>query len=783
MLSLFISLFIIFGSPEKGYKELTDGNYAKAIDLLKQTDGSAYENTISSFGLAIIYSSTNSGLTYYDTAYVYICKSENYFKQLNTKEKEKLNKSIGITTAKIASLKKNIPIEALKLIADTDVENLEAFAKFYKDEPIADKVKLQIEEMQYFAGAIKDTNDPAVYQRIIKLFPKNARINEVWLKFYKLSTYDGKSISYYSFDRQFPEFPLDSLLKQEWDIASICDNYRLLEGKTQRNAAKCHLYITQAAPKIQAFEVLQVYLKEYIDKKEWQEALKIALTFKSFFEGNKLYSTFLKLLDSDCEISKPEKLPSTVNSIEGHEYSPVPSANGSKLYFAGFQRKDNLGGEDIFVSEYKSNAWQQAELLTNINTPLGNEAPEAIAVDESLIILYFNGDIYQSERTGNTWSQPMSLKAINTKKWEGDAVLSADGNALIFASSAWEKLGFQYENRYPQDEFDLYVSVKQANNTWSKPQNLGLTVNTPYCDRYPFLHPDMKTLYYSSHGHGSLGYSDVYKTVRLSDTSWTEWSEPENIGKYINTSGDDNGFKIATDGSKAYFSVNKGNIDIYSIQLPQSSKPDAVAMIQGRVTDAKNQVVEVLIEVEDLETGKKLFSLKNSSIDGSYTMILPKGKKYGYTFMSDKYLPSSDNFYLSDTSQAVTLEKNYRLYTISELVESGNAFVVNNLFFDTDKSLIKKESETELKRLIEILKKNKITKIKILGHTDAVGAEDYNLELSQKRAIAVKEFIANHELSSLAITTQGFGSTRPVATNTSEQGRASNRRVEIIFEK
>src|ERR1035437_1818806 len=177
--------------------------------------------------------------------------------------------------------------------------------------------------------------------------------------------------------------------------------------------------------------------------------------------------------------------------------------------------------------------------------------------------IYFNGDILSSEKTYNGWAPAKPIANINTPGWEGDAVYTSDGKAIIFASEGWQKRGVQFPTKNRKDGFDLYISFRTKTG-WSTPLNLGTTINTPWCDRYPYLHPDGKTLYFSSEGHGSLGASDVYRSTRLNDSSWTEWSEPENLGKYINGTGDDNGYKISTDGSKAYFSVNiNNNIDIF----------------------------------------------------------------------------------------------------------------------------------------------------------------------------------------------------------------------------
>ena len=191
--------------------------------------------------------------------------------------------------------------------------------------------------------------------------------------------------------------------------------------------------------------------------------------------------------------------------------------------------------------------------------------------------------------------------------------LGGDNNTIIFASS--RESGFNHNqhgeyhgvaNKYA---LDLYAVEKNHNNTWGKPVNLGPVLNTKFSERSPFLHPDMKTLYFSSDGHGGLGNYDVFKSTRLREDCWDCWSEPINLGKEINTIDDDWGYKISTDGEKGYFSkkiINEDHFDLFYVNIPYYLRPDFVATISGRIEGLANEVVTAEIIWEDLETDEEI---------------------------------------------------------------------------------------------------------------------------------------------------------------------------------
>ena len=328
---------------------------------------------------------------------------------------------------------------------------------------------------------------------------------------------------------------------------------------------------------------------------------------------------------------------------------------------------------------------------------------------------------------------------------------------------------------------DLYISTKMVNGIWSDPVKLSDEINTIYTERSPFLHPDMKTLYFSSDGHGGLGKLDVFVSKRLSDTCWNCWSEPVNLGKEINSPNSDWGYKISTDGLYAYFSKDsktKSREDIYKIMLPSHLRPDYVAKIEGELKNSKNEPIATTIRWEDLEADRVIGIAKTDPRDGSYFIALPLGKNYGYFVEDTSYFPISNNLDLRNVTSQIEVNNDIKVITFDEMINQGIAVSMNNLFFDFGKYDLLPPSFPELKRIAKIVNHYHL-KVGIYGHTDNVGDENSNLLLSNKRAMAVKDYLISLGCNGELLITDGFGETLPTNPNDTEENRSKNRRVEL----
>ena len=512
---------------------------------------------------------------------------------------------------------------------------------------------------------------------------------------------------------------------------------------------------------------------------------KFESNFKNDSKFKQLKETLKEQINSSIKI---EQLTS-INTEIGEEYSPVVSGDSRNLFFCGYNRLDNLGGEDVYVSRKENNDWSAPEIVPGLSNEVSNDAIMSISTDGSKAVLFHNGKLAYSEKSLEGWSQLAYFPDnINNCSWNGDAMISSDGNALIF-SSVREQDGFGID--FSHNEFyhatqayfsDLYVSI-QTENGWSNPVNLGNSINTNFIERSPFLHPDMKTLYFSSDGHGGLGKLDVYMTTRLADSCWNCWTEPINLGKEINTISDDWGYRITTDGSMAYFSKKSNSAttdDLFRLTLPAHLRPDIVARIEGELKNSKNEAISATIRWEDLESNKVIGTSKSDPQDGSYFIVLPMGKNYGYFVEDSSYFPMAQNLDLRNTTNAIEVQKDIVAISFTDMINEKIAVPMNNLFFEKLKSNLLAASLPELNRIAKILKEKNI-KVEISGHTDNVGSESMNQKLSEERANSVKNFLISQGVNPTLIQVICFGFSKPKTTNETEEGKAENRRVEIRF--
>ncbi|MCC7158173.1 MAG: PD40 domain-containing protein [Ignavibacteria bacterium] len=556
------------------------------------------------------------------------------------------------------------------------------------------------------------------------------------------------------------------------------------------------------APSEDAFIALQYLASPHIFKHDWKKAVKIYEDNKSKFPNyTERIDKIIEILNTPVKGLKLHNMGGNINSL-GKEYSPVVSPDMKKIYFTGRDREDNLGGEDVYVSYYVNNRWIIALPLTNkINTE-SNEYISSISADGNTLVLFGNylnaigrGDNFYIEKTKNGYSEVKQFpEPINSKWWDADAYLTADGKAIFFSSERQGGTG----SFYPKGDYyhgmywgntDLYVVLKEPDGSWSKTAiNLGPVINTQYTERTPFLHPDGKTLYFSSDGHTGLGKSDVFKSVRLNDSSWTEWSEPVNLGKEINTPQEDWGYKISTDGNVAYFStINDdgfGEEDIYYVELPEEVQPVSdVVTINGKVLDENGKPVEATIKWEDVELKKEVGIAKSDPETGEYFIALPTGRYYAY-YADVKGFYSIVNYLDLTASKAFEqISTDMSVISIEELKNSGKAIKIENIFFDSGKFELKDESHEALNLLYRFMHANPDVIVELNAHTDDVGSDHFNLVLSGKRANSVVQYLIQIGIDISRLVPQGFGESQPVAPNDTEEGRALNRRVEFRVKK
>ena len=561
--------------------------------------------------------------------------------------------------------------------------------------------------------------------------------------------------------------------------------FQLYQNYDYRIADSC---IRALAPAHEAYQMLQQILKDDLDHHRWNSAVTTALLYADDFADSYDYHRLLATLQAPSQGSpKATPIGPAVNSTKGNEYAPVISADGNTLYFAAKDRPDNIGGEDVFISHRKGNKWSPAAIEMDLSHTYGNEAPVSITTDGTTLLLFQNGLLYRADRTANGWKTQRLPDLINSSTWQADASIAANGRLLLWAAAG-------RTDREADSSVNIYASLLDSNGHWGEPFELGPTINTPFDERSPFLHPDMHTLYFCSEGHGSLGQMDLFMSTRLSDSSWTLWSQPVNIGKEFNTTDDDWGYKITTDGTHAYYSSviptrtsdASHSQDIYLATMPKTMRPQPVTVVTGTVLDRANRPVSTQICWEDPATGQLLGHANTDPANGRYYIVLPQGKRYNLYINDSLYFPTTHRVDLSLTNSAEAKPTNtassnahthnFQLTTYVQMTHDGITQTLNSVQFNAANWQFTPESVAELRRLARIVKSLHLN-IEITCHVDGNPDDRDNTTLSQRRADQIREYLIDLGCRPTSVTAQGLGSTQPAARRGSLH--QTNRRTEV----
>ena len=442
--------------------------------------------------------------------------------------------------------------------------------------------------------------------------------------------FDGTLETCLNFENKFNKF-LDqnhqSKLSNIKNSISTINKLYLKIGVNSNNSQDYENFITNLSPRSLAFVALQRLVEKGIIDKDYLNVIAILKKHEGLFNLNNTnkVTELIEILSEKLRQTQVLKV-AKINT-NNDEYAPVPSVDGKKIYFCGKNRSDNIGGEDIYVSLFNTNGFQNASVVSSLSTGSANEAPLSISADGNTMFLWNsenNGDIqYSTLKKDGSWSFPISLPdPINSEYYEGDAMLSADGNSFIFISSRPGGCNLFTDNKnsyYGDDNYptDIYICNRLNGNNWSAPINLGENINTPFSERSPYLHPDGKTLYFSSEGHTGLGRMDVFKSTRQNDSTFNHWSTPQNLGKEINTTANDWGFKFATDGSHAFYSGSANTLQKSSLLL--------------------------VLDISGSMAGTKLEALKIAAKDVCLNALENNTEIAIFAFEGDCYYPISDS--------------------------------------------------------------------------------------------------------------------------------------------
>jgi OOP family OmpA-OmpF porin len=489
-------------------------------------------------------------------------------------------------------------------------------------------------------------------------------------------------------------------------------------------------------------------------------------------------------------IIKIENLGQLVNS-EWAELRPTVSSDGNLLFFIVENHPANSkyasinNSQDIWFSEKDENGkWSEA---VHLGYPLNTAHYNAvfwISPDNNRILIrnaFIEGAYHGKgvsmchlEENGN-WSEPQALNIKNLNKYnqggQYGATMAHDGKTLLLYMTP-VKGG--YDN-------DIFVCFLQPDGSWTEPKSVGKTINAPETNEMtPYLAGDGETMYFSSNRAGGVGDNDIWMTKRL-DKTYTKWSTPVPLPEPINTPDWDAFFTLDAGGEYAYLTTNLetlGESDIVRVKLLEKEKPNPVIMVTGNVYNKKTkEPLSASLIYETLPDYVEAGQGVSSPMDGAFKVVLPWNQNYTIRAAADKFFAISENFMIDSLVKAGHKEIHKDLYLVP--IEIGQIVRLNNVFFDFDKFDLRPESFVELDRVVKLLHENPSITIEMSAHTDSHGTDEYNFKLSDNRARSCMEYIISKGISANRITSQGYGESKPVTENETDEGRQMNRRVEF----
>ena len=506
-------------------------------------------------------------------------------------------------------------------------------------------------------------------------------------------------------------------------------------------------------------------------------------------EAEKLLSSSDLHINSSTKNIRIDPLQGAINTSVP-EYLPALSADGNTMVFT---RREN-GQEDLYISYLKYDLWEDVIFLEGINTSK-NEGAHCYSVDGKVIIFtqcenresIGSCDLYFSQFKNGSWSKPRNMgSGINSKYWDSQPNLSADKRHLLFSSkrpvAKGDKSGIK----------NIFISSKKPTGEWSKPELLSRTLSTAGNEEAPYLHADMQTLYFMSDGMAGFGGADLYMSKAIGPDLRT-WSKPINLGKPINSKSNEGALFVDMDGKTAYFDkeISEGqksfNIDIFQMELPAEFRAIPCTYIKANILDAvtkKAIKAQVTISPSDANNpGKRILTAP-----GSFLLPLALNDDYIFHVDAPGYIFHSEYYSFSEIQNAVNpINIDIELLPIPKIEENKpvvfteEPVILKNIFFETGSARLKESSLQELKKLKSLLDENKSIRIKIFGHTDNVGGDQDNITLSVERALSVKDWLIMAGIAANRLQHEGFGESKPIASNDNETGRKTNRRTEFVI--
>lgn len=494
------------------------------------------------------------------------------------------------------------------------------------------------------------------------------------------------------------------------------------------------------------------------------------------------------------------------------DYNPIFAHADTAMFFTsrrpfGKQVRnplDNKFDEDIYLSANGPSGFETAIRLGKPFNTDKNESLVGVSADGNRLLIYRghkdggNLEIIEYNTKKNKWSKGKLInKKLLSKDGESSAAITADGSELYYVSK---------NTKLSSGGKDILYTSLNAKGKWEEPQNVGSLINTPYDEEGVYISPDGKHLYFASQGHNSMGGFDIFRSERAENGTW---SKPENLGYPINTPDDEVLYIMDKSGDYGYYSTiregSTGSKDIYKVIFLGSEKElvtstsdklvagpgeekrgflsipvlphlDTSIIVTGRVLDSIDGIFPVVASLNYIDTDGSMQEFKTVTNDsGMYVAQLPRAGVYGIEINATGYLYFLDIIDLIGQSGDVKVMRDFYL----QKIEVGTKVVLENIYFETGKAVLRPESFDALDQVFRFLENNPDMKLEISGHTDNTGTLRINQKLSRDRAKAVVNYLVGGGIPETMLVYEGYADSQPVAPNDTSEGREKNRRVEF----
>ena len=497
----------------------------------------------------------------------------------------------------------------------------------------------------------------------------------------------------------------------------------------------------------------------------------------------------------------------TLNSSYDEQNAAL-SPDGLTMYFTIANHPQNVGGKrdpgDIWLSRWQDDNWSAPVHGGTVINDRGYNGVAGFTGDGSQVFLlchYGSGKdgvartqgIAVSRLTGSEWSRPENIRIpyFQNKSAIVGGYLSPDSRIFVYSAETYGSYGVE----------DIFVSLKNDRGEWSAPRNLGSRINSQFQELSPSISSDGSKLYFSSNGREGFGSFDVYAATRLDDT-WTNWSEPVNLGPEINSAGRELFYRHYEAIGKSYYtsttnSDGYGDIRIFvgkdfeptepvamqvtvdpepvpeeHLQEP-ASEPEGIKVF-GKITDAKTgEPVQATVTFAGASREQEI-----TSSHSGYEYYVGSPADYRIIIKANGYISAMERLDVTDYTMK-SLEMNFQMQPL----ERGTTVNLRSVLFVQSKTELLPESFPELDVVVSFLKENPGVSIELAGHTDNRGVHRDNVELSQARVEKVKAYLVSKGISDNRISGKGYGGSHPIASNDQEETRKLNRRVEFVIKR